>query len=71
MNHERTLEVKINRLPEDLKREVSDFIDFIIQKYQKKDKTKNRIEFNWEGGLEDLKEQFTSVELQHQAMKLR
>ncbi|HHE37021.1 MAG TPA: DUF2281 domain-containing protein [Candidatus Cloacimonetes bacterium] len=71
MNHERTLEVKINRLPEDLKREVSDFIDFIIQKYQKKDKTKNKIEFNWEGGLEDLKEQFTSVELQHQAMKLR
>ena len=35
MNQEKTLEVKINRLPEDLKREVSDFIDFIFAEISK------------------------------------
>ncbi len=34
-------------------------------------KGKNKMNFNWEGGLVDLKNKFSSVELQHHILKLR
>jgi hypothetical protein len=30
-----------------------------------------KFKFDWEGGLSDLKEQYTSVELQHKALEWR
>jgi hypothetical protein len=32
---------------------------------------KGKLTFDWEGGLSDLKEKYTSVELQHKAMEWR
>ena len=32
---------------------------------------KNRFGFDWAGGLEDLKHEFTAVELQHHILELR
>lgn len=65
-----TIEEKLEELPEDLKKEVLDYIDFLLQKYKKKTR-KRKFKFDWEGGLSELKEKYTSVELQHKAMEWR
>jgi len=39
-------------------------------KMSKKPKAK-KFTFNWEGGLSELKEEFTSVELQHKSLEWR
>lgn len=56
-------------LSPELKKEVLDYIDFLISK-NKKLKTK-KLTFEWQGKLSDLKEEFTSVELQHKALEWR
>ena len=35
------------------------------------DKKKEGFKFNWEGGLSELKNKFSSVELQHKALEWR
>lgn len=32
---------------------------------------KSKFKFDWEGGLSNLKEKYTSVELQHKALECR
>lgn len=66
----KTLKTKIEELPTDLKKEVLDYIEFLLQKYSKKVK-KEKFRFDWEGGLSELKGKFTSVELQHKALEWR
>ena len=61
---------KINRLPMHLKREVINFIDFLLKKHSNQIEKYN-FRFDWEGGLSDLDEKYTSVELQHKASELR
>lgn len=67
---DKTLKTKIEELPIDLKKEVLDYIEFLLQKYSKKVK-KEKFRFDWEGGLSELKDKFTSVELQHKALEWR
>ncbi len=67
----RILQEKIEYLPPELQREVFDFIDFLLYKYEqnkKIDKTKT-FTFNWAGKLSNLKDKYTSVELQHKALE--
>lgn len=64
------IQTKLDELSEELKKEVIDYIDFLIIKHHKKEK-KGKLKFNWEGGLSDLKDKYTSVELQHKAMEWR
>jgi hypothetical protein len=64
------IERKINSLPDDLKKEVIDFIDFLIMK-KKKGKHRDEFNFSWEGGLADIKEKYSSVALQHQSTEWR
>lgn len=61
---------KLEELPEDLKKEVLDYVEFLIWKYGGKTR-KTRFRFDWEGGLSDLREKYTSIELQHEALTLR
>lgn len=61
---------KIGRLPGSLQTEVLDYIDFLLKKYKQKVK-KEKFRFDWEGGLSELKDKYTSVELQHKALDLR
>ncbi len=61
---------RLEELPEDLRKEVLDYIDFLLHKYKKKTK-KRKFKFDWEGGLSELKEKYTSVELQHKALEWR
>ncbi len=64
---------KLDELPDDLKKEVFDYIKFLIRKYgtYKTRAKKGKFKFDWEGGLSDLKEKYTSVELQHKAPEWR
>ena len=67
------IEKKVNELPDNLKREVLDFIEFLIDRNRnKKDYIKEeKFNFDWEGGLSDYKNKHTSIELQHISMKWR
>jgi len=58
---------KIEKLPDHIIPEIYDFIDFLLSKYGAKETDENNFRFDWEGGLSDLKNKYTSVELQHKA----
>ncbi len=58
-------------LPKQIQKQVLDYIDFLMKKYKTKDKNDKEFDFDWEDGLSNLKNDFTSVELQHKANELR
>ncbi len=65
---------KLDQLPEELKKEALDYIDYLLQKGYETYKItakKSKFKFNWEGGLSNLKQKYTSVELQHKALEWR
>jgi hypothetical protein len=63
--------IKINQLPDHIKPEVIDYIEFLLNKYGSKKVKKSKFKFDWEGGLAKLKNKYTSVELQHKALEWR
>ena len=63
------LEEVIKELPPDLRQEVADFARFLMEKRSRK--PKGRMKLDWRGALEDMKEQYTSVELQHKIQEWR
>ena len=65
----RTIEQKIRLLPPEKKREVNDFIEFLISR--KNVKTAQRMKLNWAGGLKEFRKKFTSIELQKKASEWR
>jgi len=60
---ETSLQDMIQTLPPELQEEVHDFVTFLLARQAKKRKTKMR--FEWQGALKDMREQYTSVALQH------
>jgi uncharacterized protein (DUF433 family) len=68
---ETEIEIRVRKLPENLKRRVLDYIEFLLEKHQGKRIGKREFKFDWEGGLSDMKDEFTSVELQHKAAEWR
>ena len=69
--YEREIELKIQALPEDLRKEVLDFIEFLLGKYKSGRGKIRKLKFDWEGGLSEIGKQYTSVELQHKALTWR
>jgi hypothetical protein len=65
------IEEKIQELPEELKREVLDYAEFLLSKYKDKKATAKKFKFDWEGGLSGADENLTSVDLQHKALEWR
>ncbi len=69
------IENRIKKLPDHLIPEVVDYIEFLTNKYGEKASDKqekqNKFKFDWEGGLSELKDQYTAVELQHKASEWR
>jgi hypothetical protein len=53
-------------LPEELQAEVADFARFLKESKCGHKRTKFRLD--WAGALSDLKDKYTSVELQHKAL---
>ncbi len=64
-----TLQQLVEQLPPDLRQEVADFAAFLLERRRKKPRRKPR--FDWAGALKDLRDQYTSVELQHQIARWR
>ncbi len=65
---------QINKLPDHVIPEVLDYIEFLLHKYGNKESGREnpeKFKFDWEGGLSKLKDEYTSVELQHKAMDWR
>jgi ubiquinone/menaquinone biosynthesis C-methylase UbiE len=60
----KTMEEMIKELPPDLKQEVQDFVEFLYEKKVKK--RSGKLKMNWAGALRELKDKYTSVELQHE-----
>ena len=48
-----------------------DYIEFLKAKRKKRSKGSAGFKFEWEGGLKELKNEYTSVELQHKASEWR
>jgi len=69
--YEKEIELKLQELPLDLRREVLDYVDFLIQKYKNRKITRRKFKFDWEGGLSEIRDEFTSVDLQHKSLEWR
>ncbi|MDI6743650.1 MAG: DUF2281 domain-containing protein [Smithella sp.] len=63
------IETKIERLPDDIKREVYDYIEFLAKKYRRSCGKPGKIQYQWQGSLSGLKT--TAVDLQHKAGEWR
>ena len=68
---EKNIEMKFQELPEDLKLKVLEYIESLLNIHKKKKRNIKKFRFDWEGGLSEIGDQFTSVELQHQALLWR
>ncbi len=62
-----SIEDKIKLLPPELQREVEDFVESLIESQEQR--SKRELTLNWRGALRDLRDQYTSVELQHEIFK--
>jgi hypothetical protein len=69
-NHAKPLDDLIQGLPPEIRNEVKAFVRSLIRKRQKKPGRK-KLKFGWAGALKDLREQYTSVELQHKISEWR
>ena len=64
------LSEQIEKLPPFLQRELSDYLEFLKVKYHVASQPV-QIDFSWEGGLADLRDQYDSVTLQHKILEWR
>jgi hypothetical protein len=69
--YKKEIEVKMQELPEDLRREVLDYMEYLLRKYKERETKAKKFKFDWEGGLSEIREKFTSIELQHRALDWR
>ncbi|MDX6404873.1 MAG: hypothetical protein QOH70_2328 [Blastocatellia bacterium] len=58
------IEEIINELPPKQQSEVRDFVEFLLAKQRSSPRMKPR--FDWAGALRDMRDEYTSVELQHE-----
>ena len=71
MKKSENIEAKIEKLPDHVKSELNDYIDFLLSKHgEKGSENHSGFKFDWEGKLSDLTN-YSSVELQHKAMEWR
>ena len=64
-----TLKDFVDQLPPDIQQEVRDFAEFLLEKRKRRPKSKPQ--FDWAGALKDLRDETTSVELQHKIAEWR
>ena len=63
------LQELVEELPPDMRAEVRDFIEFLLAKRSRSEK--RTLRQDWAGALRDYREQYTSLELQRQALAWR
>jgi hypothetical protein len=57
----------VEQLPPELQEEVRDFVEFLLEK--RKTRQAGELKLNWRGALRDLRNQYTSVDLQHKVLQ--
>ncbi len=62
----KSLEDMIRELPPDMRAEVLDFVEFLIAKRSRR--ARETLRQDWAGALRAYREQYTSLELQRQAL---
>jgi len=65
----KTLEELVKELPPELRREVEDFVQFLLEKRARK--RGRTLRQDWAGALRDYRDQYTSLELQRKALEWR
>ncbi len=60
-----TLQTKLEQLPDPARASLNEYLDFLLAKYSHSEKNNKEFKFDWEGGLSELRNKYTSVELQH------
>lgn len=63
------LDQLLKELPSESQAEVRDFVESLIKKRQRR--SNGHLRQSWAGGLEDYREQFTSLELQKKSLDWR
>lgn len=61
------IEEVVQVLPPEIRGQVRDFIEFLMEKRVRKPGAK--LKLNWRGALRDWRDQYTSVDLQHKALE--
>jgi len=69
--YEKEIEMKARKLSDDLRKEILDYMEFLLSKNSVKTTKAGKFKFDWEGGLSKIKDKFSSVELQHRALEWR
>ncbi len=59
----------VQELPPEMQAEVRDFVEFLLVKHARRPAAKLRQD--WAGALRDVRDQYTSLELQHKALDWR
>ncbi len=67
MQQNQTLEEMVNQLPPEMQDQVRDFIEFLLEKRVRK--PQHELRLDWRGALRDLRDQYSSVDLQHKALE--
>jgi len=63
--------MKIRELPDRMKGEVLDYIEFLLTKYGRSGNEVKEFGFDWENGLADVGKGISSVEIKHKALEWR
>jgi len=64
-----TVRELVEQLPPDMQQQVKDFAEFLLERRRKK--AQGKPDFDWAGALRDLRDDTTSVELQHRIAERR
>jgi hypothetical protein len=59
----------IKELPEDLRKELEDFAQFLWEKKFKQGFKRKKLSLTWVGGLKEYRDKFTSLDLQKKALE--
>ena len=65
----RPINEMINELAPGQQTEVRDFVEFLLAKQRASPRQKPQ--FDWAGALKDMRDDYTSVDLQHEIVRLR
>lgn len=58
---------QIEQLPPELKQEVRNFVEILLEKRENRSETE--LQLDWRGALEDLNQKYTSVELEQKSLQ--
>lgn len=67
MDKRTRLEQLVKELPPEVHHVAEDFLESLLAKRSRK--RKEALKLDWRGGLSDLRDRYTSVELQHKAQE--